>query len=821
MNRPDPPSPDRQEKGKRSSSKESLVRKGLNALGRRLPLPFLVSPPLITIESIVGKEEKQVMNACLVNCGSRCPLKCHVVDGVIRWISQEDNDGTGDDTFGDHQVRACLRGRMQRHRIYNPDRLKYPMKRVGKRGEGKFERITWDEAIAIVGDQLKYTIETYGNEAIYYHYGSGSTGYNFAGRSSCHRFLNVLGGYLDYYNTYSNAQIRFALPFTYGDGYVDQRSLTTEISNARLCVFFGYNPSELRMSGGGESYQINERCRLGNVRTLYVDPRYSDSMLGKEDEWIPIHPGTDAALVNAIAYVLITEDLVDRAFLDTYCVGYDEKTLPASAPWNGSYKAYILGEGPDSLAKTPDWAAQITGIPAGRIVKLAREIGMTKPAYIAQGWSAQRQANGEQAARAIAMLPILTGNIGLPGTNLGDDPGNYQYPVPEMPMPANKVKAKIPVFLWTDAIVRGREMTALTDGIRGAERLNQPIKFLWNYSGNTLLNQHSDIPRTHAILQDESLCEFILVIDNDMTPSAQYADVLLPDITNFEGSDIISNGRGIGEMGGPIFLSPAIAPMYECKSAWDICTLLARHLGVEDDYTEGKSFEAWLREAYAQMRKRDPELPDLETARRMGMVKRKAPEEARVGLAKFREDPAANPLKTPSGKIEIYSERLAEIAAAWQLPEGDAITPLPQYAATWEGFEDAETRNEFPLQLFGRHPKGRTHSTFHNVDLLRQAVTDAVWINPIDAEARGIKDGDLVRVRSKRGETSLPAKVTPRIMPGVASMEQGAWYKPDANGIDTAGSINVLTSLRPSPLAKGNPQHTNLVQIEKAEGRGK
>ena len=278
-------------------------------------------------------------------------------------------------------------------------------------------------------------------------------------------------------------------------------------------------------------------------------------MLGKEDEWVPIRPGTDAAFVNAIAHVLITENLVDQAFLDTHCVGYDAETLPASAPKNGSYKDYILGHGPDGIAKTPQWASPITGIPAERIVKLAREIGVTKPVFFAQGWSVQRQANGEQASRAICMLPILTGNIGLPGTNLGEEPGSYTYPVPELPMPENKVKAKIPCFLWTDGIVRGREMTALTDGIRGAERLAQPIKFIWTYSSNTLLNQHSDIARTHAILQDESLCEFILVIENHMTPSARYADILLPDVTNFENSDIIANGYAVGEVGGPIFLS--------------------------------------------------------------------------------------------------------------------------------------------------------------------------------------------------------------------------------------------------------------------------
>ena len=813
----DSPSPDSAAHPFMAMSRRSVLKTialgGIGAVAGEIVLPYIKSPVANAVENLGGKEEKLVWNACLVNCGSRCPLKCHVVDGVIRWISQEDNNSSGSDEFQTHQVRACLRGRSARRRVYNPDRIKYPMKRVGKRGEGKFERISWDEAIKIVGDKLKYTIDKYGNEAIYYQYGSGSTGYNFAGRSACHRFLRLIGGYIEFYGTYSTAQIRRAMPFTYGEGY--QPSLTSEIANAKLCVFFGYNPSETRMSGGGETYQVDTWRRRSNAKIIYIDPRYSDSMLGKEDEWVPVRPGTDAALVSAIAHVLINEDLVDQEFLDTYCVGYDEKTLPASAPENGSYKAYILGQGPDGIAKTPEWAANITGVPAHRIIRLAREIGMTKPAFIAQGWSLQRQANGEQSSRAVAMLPILTGNIGLPGTHCGEEPGNYGYPMARLPLPANKVKVKIPCFLWTDAITRGQDMTALADGVQGADKLPQPIKFIWNYSSNTLINQHSDTTQTHKILQDDTACEFILVVENHMTPSARYADILLPDITNFEGSDIIQNGYAVGEMGGPIFLSPAIQPMFECKSAWDICTLLARHMGVEDQFTEGKSFEQWLQEGYEKMRQKDAELPDLETARQMGMIKRQAPDGASVGMARFREDPQANPLKTPSGKIEIYSERLVQIAATWKLPEGDVISPLPQYVATWESSEDKETRKIFPLQLFGRHPKGRTHSTYHDIDLLRQAITDAVWINPIDAAARGIKNGDKVKVTSKRGEIRILATVTPRIMPGVASMMQGAWYAPDATGVDLGGCANTLTSQRPSPLAKGNPQHTNLVQIEK------
>ncbi len=200
---------------------------------------------------------------------------------------------------------------------------------------------------------------------------------------------------------------------------------------------------------------------------------------------------------------MISEDKVDQDFLDRYCVGYDRKTLPASAPENGSYKDYIMGTGPDGIEKTPEWAQPITGIPADVILKLAREIGDAKRIYITQGWGLQRSANGEQACKAIMMLSLLRGQVGLQGGGTGAREGNHSYPFQRFPKVPNPISASIPMFLWTDAIFRGTEMTDLTDGIKGVQKLQNNIKFIWNYAGNCLINQHSDINRTHEILQDE------------------------------------------------------------------------------------------------------------------------------------------------------------------------------------------------------------------------------------------------------------------------------------------------------------------------------
>lgn len=356
-------------------------------------------------------EEKAVWSSCTVNCGSRCLLRLHVKDDTVYWV---ESDTTGDDVYGNHQVRACLRGRSIRRRMNHPDRLKYPMKRVGKRGEGKFERISWDEALDTISDNLRRILKDYGNEAVHVLYGTGVDGGNITNSNVPYRLMNSCGGFLSRYGSYSTAQISAAMSYMFG---ANDGNSPDDIANTKLVVMFGNNPAETRMSGGGVTYYVEQARERSNARMIVIDPRYNDTAAGREDEWLPIRPGTDGALACAIAWVLITENMVDQPFLDKYCVGYDEKTLPANAPRNAHYKAYILGEGPDGIAKTPEWAAKITSIPAEKIIQLAREIGSAKPAYICQGWGPQRHSNGEQTSRAIAMLSVLTGNVGINGGN--------------------------------------------------------------------------------------------------------------------------------------------------------------------------------------------------------------------------------------------------------------------------------------------------------------------------------------------------------------------------------------------------------------------
>ena len=784
------------------------------AASSTLTLPFTLNAADTT--SATGKEGIETIrhSACLVNCGSRCALKVIVKDDRIVRIEPE--DAKDDSVFGEHQIRPCLRGRSSRWRVYSPDRIKYPMKRVGKRGEGKFKRISWDEATAFIAAELKRVSEKYGNEAIYFNYQSGAY-YHNQGTPAWKRLLNLNGGFLQYYNNYSNAQNFTATSYTYGATGVQFASHFSQIAHSDLVVFFGLNLSETRMSGGGQVEELRRALEISGARVIIIDPRYTDSVVTEHAEWLPIRPTTDAALVAAIAHTLIKENLIDEERVNTYCVGYDRSTLPETAKPNASYKDYVLGNGDDGVEKTPEWAADICGIPAIRIRQLAREMAEARACFIAQGWGPQRHANGEQTSRAVQILPALTGHFGLPGTNNGNWTYGTPYGVPALPIGENPVKVSIPCYLWTDAIQSPEKMTATTMGVKGADKLKTGIKLFFNQAGNALLNQHGNINRTRKILEDDSLCETIVVIDNHMTASARFADILLPETSYLEAEDLVDSSYAAGSHHYMIAMQKTITPMWEVRSTYDICADIAGHLGVRERFTEGRTQAEWMAKHYGQVKEKRSYLPEWEVAMNMGVIDQQGTrDEDSIILADFRHDPVASPLTTPSGKIEIYSHTLAELAKAWTLPEGDRIPAVPEFCIVTESHLNKSLTAKYPLQMSGFHTKGHTHSTYASVLMLHEAVPDEVWINPIDASVRQLKSGDMVHVFNDRGVVEIPCKVTQRILPGVVAMPQGAWTRLDSNGVDVGGCINTLTSHLPSPLAKGNPQHTNLVEIKRA-----
>ncbi len=757
-----------------------------------------------------------IWSSCNVNCGSRCPLRMQVADGrVVRVLP----DNTGDDALGSQQVRACVRGLSYRQRLYSPDRIKTPMRRVGERGSGDWEEISWEEAYDEIADSMKRIIEEYGNEALYLNYGTGTLGGTITSSwppisTPFSRLFSLAGGYLNHYADYSTAQIQGAVQYHYG-GWIGSNSLD-DAKNANLVVMFGNNPFETRMSGGGEIYVSQQTREQAKVKTIIIDPRYSDTAMGLGDEWVALRPGTDSALVAGMAHVMITEDLVDQEFLDRCCQGYDDEHLPDGVPAGSSYKAYILGDGPDGEAKTPEWAAPITGVPAGTITRLAREIATTKPVLINQGWGPQRHVNGENQARAIFTLCALTGNVGIPGGGTGEREGSYGLPLANPFVIDNPVEASIPVFAWTDAVEKGPEMTATNAGVRGVDRLEVPIKFILNYASNALVNQHGDINRTIELLKDDSKCEMIVNVENRMTVSARYADIVLPDTTNAEQMDLASQGSA-GNMGYAILASQVIEPLYDCRTVYEMCTELAKRLDIEEEFTEGRTQEEWIRHILDASREDIPDLPSFEDFKEMGIWREpNPPEVGYVPLQDFREDPEEHPLPTPSGRIEIFSSELWEMAETWELPEGQRITALPEHLSMQESAEVARSDDTYPLQCIAHHVKQRTHSTYGHIPWLEEAHPHVAWIHPWDAEERGIANDEKMYVFNDRGRIRVSARVTNRIAPGTVSVPHGAWYDPDEQGVDVGGSPNTLTSWLQSPIHKGNAQHTMLVQVERA-----
>lgn len=794
-------------------------------------MPFAEAPESAFADETSEPEESVIWNTCSeYGCGvTICPLQFHVKDGVITYVEGHTD---GDSEFGGLSVRPCLRGRSVRRYINNPDRITKPLKRVGPRGSGEFEEISWDEALDLFYEKLKYTIDTYGNEAVVINGGGGTldcghSGLNGAGNFD--RLMNLIGGFRGTYGTWSCTAADFGCAYTfigsYSDGILNpgngsnNGSCSVVAKDADLIVLFGQSVATNRMNGAGVMYDFSQAREKG-TRIVWIDVRQGEEMSGTTDEWLPILPGTDGALASALNYVMIDEGLAKEDFLHTYCVGYDEETLPESAQGkNLSYKDYILGTGYDMIPKTPEWAEPITGIPAERIYELARAIGNAKAAFIGRGNGLQRRVNAENTVRSIIMTALISGNFGLPGTNWGGqnavgingpwvgDLGANQA--------ENGVQGVIPTTKIIEAIERDDDLTATRDGVIGAETASSNIKFMYVRGSNALTNQNCDVNWAAKVLEDENACEFITAPMLFMTSSAKYCDLIMPD-TMCQEWDTTQTLLTSGAIDAIVFGQKVQDPPGECRHEFDWMSEIAERFGVRDEFAAMTNLEMKQMVYESQVGTENWEdLPTWEEGREMGFWWRPASPEPKAAFSDFREDPVANPLPTQSGKVEIYSEALDEIANTWEFddPIHDIVSAIPMYIPDFEGPE--ERTDEYPLQVASYKSKIRYHSQFDQNELLRQAHRHVIWINPIDAEPRGIENGDMIRVFNDRGEIHIEARVTPRVIPGAMVMEEGRNRELDENGVDVGGCINTLCSHHWAPLSKFNPSNSILAQAEK------
>lgn len=745
---------------------------------------------------------KKIRTSCPAhNCGGRCLLVATVEDGRI--VRLDADDRTGDDLAGPRLV-ACARGRAYLKRQYHPDRLTHPLKRVGERGDGKFARTTWDEALDTVAGEIRRVREKYGNGALFIPYGTG--GYsNTMGSQTARRLFNLSGGCLGIDNSYSWACTNRVTPTVYGTLITgNQRQ---DWLNTNYFLMWGWNPAE--MIDGTNSAWFVKQARERGARVVCIDPRKTLSAVGLADEWVPIRPGTDAAMMSAMANVMIREGLYDAEFVRTHCIGFDAETMPAGFESEESYEDYLLGRR-DKVEKTPEWAEAITGVSRETIARIAREYAGAGPAVLYQGYGMQRRAFGEQVVRAGCVLAAITGNVGIPGGNAS----GLALPAPDggsrwfvFPVGVNPHGAAIPVAAWDQAVLRGRELGP-RDGVLGKEQLDSDVKLIYAVASNCLINQHMNINRSAQILRDESLVEFLVVQDQFLTPTAKFADIVLPACTAFETWGLQDGWKFSDEV---MLLPKLVEPLGESKSDYRICAELAERLGIGAEYTEGRDEREWVDHLLGLYRDAFPDIPGVDDFEKSnaGVHIREVHEPA-IALADFRRDPVAHPLNTPSGKIEIFSAEMH----AWGDPE--KVPAVPKYIEEWES-PRTEQATPFPLQALGSHSLARVHSSHANNPWLREAFPQRVFLNPLDAAARGIQNGELVRVSNPRGAMVIPCRITNRIMPGVVDIPQGAWWKPDEQGVDRGGATNVLTSERLTPFAHGPACHTIMVEVTREE----
>lgn len=738
--------------------------------------------------------KKTINSTGIGNCGGNCKIETLVQEGCVLSIS-------ADTASEGLQIRACPRGRGYRYTFLSSKRLRYPMKRRAERGSGKFERITWAQAEKEIADKMQETLDAYGPSSRYVIYGTGIC--SVTRPDHCiKRLLSIHGGFLAHYNSYSSACSNYITPYVLGN--LQSAGHVSDVMNSKLIIMWGHNTAET-IVGPFRNYYLMKAKEKG-VKIIVIDPRQSETAVSMADEWIPLKPSSDVALANAMAYVIFENNLHNQAYMDQFCIGFDEEHMPDGIEPGESYKSYLYGL-KDGIKKTPEWAEPITGVPAATIKRLAIEYATTKPACILPGLGLQRTSAGENTIRATIALCALTGNVGIPGGGASGTvtPQGHEE-APEIYKPENPFKGLIPAFMWSKAIEKPQTMTPREDGLKNMDKMPCGIKLLFSLASNILINQHSDINDSKRILSDTSKCEMIVSSDILMTASARWSDLLLPAPSLFENATIPSVWATDDYI---LYCEKAIEPIFETLYEYEWIKNIAKHLNLYNEFIDGcETTDDWHQRIYEDLRTRETELPEWEEFKKAGGYMYQENE----CIVPFRENIEKGiPFNTPSGKIEIFSKQL------YDLGDPEEIGGVPVYFKCAEGPEDP-LKKKYPLQMVGYHTKRRCHSGHDQNQLLEELDPPAIWIHPDDANERSIKDGELVEIFNDRGIVRIPARVTNRIIKGACAMSQGGWYTPDENGVDVRGSINVLTfTYKPTPISKGNPQHTNLVEIRKCQ----
>ncbi len=682
-----------------------------------------------------------------------------------------------------------------------------PGARTELRGVDPFVEVDWDEALDLAAAELGRVRASFGNQAIF----GGSYGWSSPGRfhhaqSQLHRFLTNIGGYTSKRDTYSHAAGEVIVPHVLGHDYwhVQQAHTSWPIiaESADLIVSFGGIPMKNAQvqNGGLGRHSLRgwlERARDRGTRFVNISPIRDDMLADLEAEWIAPRPGTDVAIMLAMMHTLTARDHADEAFLARYCVGWPE------------LRAYITGQA-DGVPKDAGWAAGIAEIDPGRIRSLAHELSASRT-MLNIAWGLQRADHGEQTWWALIALACVIGQVGLPGGGFGLGYGAVasvgngvtRRPFPSLGRDANPVEDFIPVARIADMLLQ-------PDGgftYNGQDLSYPDIKLIY-WTGGNPFHHHQDLNRLVTAWQRP---ETIIVNEPYWTATARRADIVFPATTPLERFDV---GGSVRE--DFLFaMQPAIEPVGESRDDYEIFAGLASRLGVGDRFTEGRTAREWVKHLYDTFLDQFPEYPTFDEFVAAGYVQHPETPEALVVLFDaFRADPDANPLPTPSGKIELYSSTIAGFRY-------DDCPPHPTFLPSHEWLGNAD---RYPLHLISNQPSTRLHSQLdHGLTSTERKIDgrEVVRMHPIDAAARDLHTGDPVRIFNDRGACYAGVRVSEAVRVGVIELPTGAWYDPADPSVPGSpcrhGNPNVLTrDVGTSSLAQGPVAQSCLVDVVKA-----
>jgi anaerobic dimethyl sulfoxide reductase subunit A len=802
---------------------------------------------------------------CWAGCGGNCVNQVLVKDGVALY---QKTDTLGDDSFDNPQQRGCHRGRSLRKFVFSDQRIKYPLKRKSwqpgggensngqMRGVDEWERISWDEALEMTASEIKRIINDYGNESILAMSVYGAPG-----------FLNAIGGCTGVYGPVSSGGFIAATTMMVGGGWT-WAPLTLsdrfELRKSKLIVLWGHNP--VTVSQGNAILNLLAAQEAG-AEFVVVDPCYTETAKVLDAEYIPVRPSTDTALLLALAYEIITNNLQDQEFLDKYTVGFDAEHMPEGADPTENFKDYVLGTH-DGILKTAEWASEICGTPVETIKSFANKIATTKPLAFTCARASARTIFGEQFSQAFLTVGWMTGNVGKPGamaghvvsSNSGSGGGGPKivsagsagaggnYLVSANPLvkfgvtqidPLDTETLQINMSEVWNAVIT-KEYTATSRGKQTCD-----IRMITQLPTGSLLNQN---PGASQGIEAFRSVEFILSSGDRMNTTVLYSDIILPEASVWEeeGDSLFQKVN----RDNVLACQQICEPLFESKTADQIQVAIAEALGIDPTVVvpasaKQKAFNVLKSTTVLAEDGVTPEPVFTITEEDIPEGVEGEPQEGKVTLREFYEeklyrverhqddsynfialkdyvdDPIANARPTRSGKLEIHCQALTDYVKGCGFSEKP---PIAKYQVPTVGYESTfsdwgnKTKDSYPLQNYSTHTFRSVHSMFDGHPYCREAFPNNLQINTLDAEERGIKDGDTVLISSAYGSVLRNAWVTELIMPGVTRLDQCAWIEIDPEtGINKSGNPNVLNGQIPNGPGIQAYNSSN-IQVEKYDG---